>query len=183
MGIYNDPLDNLTPEQVQQLFDRAIKNEATENRSAAEREAALTFCSAHPEYVRCQENMRAMTLAIHYSGTQINSADDWQKLERIYDDLCQRGMLRLDEQVVAQQQEDARQQRINRSRGLSYTRTAEELHQETEDDAYSMSMEDLERLANEELVQEQARESTIAGLDTETSNDYFRRRIVRRSGI
>src|SRR5215472_2645564 len=100
MGIYNEnPLDNLTGEQIRELFNRAVQDEAHQNQEQKEREAALDFIAAHPEYRACPENGRVMQAAIDYAGLK---ADNFQTIEEVYFDLRNRGLIVVDPEIIKQ---------------------------------------------------------------------------------
>src|SRR5690349_24173896 len=89
----NNPLDALEPEQIRELFNRAVEDEATNNQSARAEQAARDFLEANPAYVANARNGAILQTALEYSGTAVQS---FQDIERIYNDLTARGLLELD---------------------------------------------------------------------------------------
>src|SRR3954465_5997310 len=107
MGIYNDnPLDNLSGEQIKQLFNRAVQEAATEDQTKKEQEAALDFIAAHPEYKACPTNGKVLQVAMDYAGIKPTS---FEAIESVYLDLRERGLIDVDAKIVAQQEQEARQ--------------------------------------------------------------------------
>ncbi len=115
-----NPLDNLEPEQIARLFERATQTDRERAIELRQEEAAKLFRAAHPEYRATPRNGQMFDLLARERGVQ---PTDVAGIEKLYADLCDEGLLEIDHTVLeAQRQEELNERgRQMRASGLRNT--------------------------------------------------------------
>jgi len=146
----DDPFENLTPEQIQELFNRGQMTERERQKWEAQGVAARTFTALHEEYVPNEFNFNQLTTYAEARGIDLTSVD---QLEDLYVELANKGLIlidlkKLEEQDAADRKAEAQEIKRRSSSGLSARHgVANYSANQRVDDPYSLPMSELARRA------------------------------------
>jgi hypothetical protein len=137
-----DGPENAPAEEVRawaEHFQRADTN------AIAQRENADAFLAVHPEFLDTKANGETMnrTLETLY-GDRVYTVSEFEKAYRV---CCANKSLALDKAEIAKQEQAAADERANAAR----EQRAQETRTFTEDEKYTMSLDELRQLENREI--------------------------------
>jgi hypothetical protein len=142
--------DNLPAEKIRELFEKASKSEQEKTDFLLMGEDLQTWKELHPEYIDDMgpvgaANMRAMIAFLHARSIKHPSLT---QLEDAYESLAARGLLQLDQAVLAQQGKKRHQKRAGQieARG-GVAAAAANMPIESEEELEAMPLEEIRRRA------------------------------------
>jgi hypothetical protein len=141
-----NPLDDLSPEQIEAAFAKAQLSKAEQIAEADREYAAQQFMQQHPEFVAHQRNGSAIELMLEKMGLSGTTPQD---IEAAYEAARERGL------VDVQEVEGAPQERHRGADGrfekLPFTSSVPET---TEEEMYKLPMAEIERRARVRALEE-----------------------------
>lgn len=154
----NPLLDEMSPEQIRELYNRAVADEASAHQSERENEAAMTFLQARPEYIPNKKNGAVLQAVIEETGVKVSH---WTDIDRVYQRLAARGAIERNQEVLQELQRQDRQAEIDayrnrpKTNGYESYHSAAERNQQLEDAAWTMDLDELRQKALEEERRQQ----------------------------
>ena len=160
-----DPFDDPnapTAEQIRATAEYVEHSNQDAAKNMAEERAAEIFCQIHPEFVQNKRNAAAIEMLLKARGIIDDRYVSVEDIEDAYSELLQRGLIDVDESklreqpraTVTEQANEIRTARKSRSSGISTRTVSRSVRPSyTDDQLYSMSLEQLRELAMKEAFE------------------------------